>query len=330
MPFSCGFIILNTVQMLGPRPSKNTCQSTQITFISLTFLNFRILCTTIISHSLKTFLLSYFSVYECFVCTCACASCVCLLPHGKKRAWLPWNWSYRWLWVIFCCKLIIPLLLIGNICTCACMSPLKKIAVASIYLTYLKTFKGRKISMSTSKSLTQLSPRSFSAPLTCIAYPETVNNRIYNLIDMYPAPGYMNKWSLYTDIIGDGDTAQMIKPLVCERLWVWTRISVYPHHWKQDRSMKFYTAILLASIVPDFTCDIVLNTYRVVGDFKKKKDISIYYVCICTLTHAIVQEWSQRTTCNSSFFLPSRSWGVWTVDSGHQTRQQASPPRLAF
>lgn len=35
--------------------------------------------------------------------------------------------------------------------------------------------------------------------------------------------------------------------------------------------MKFYTAILLASIVPDFTCDIVLNTYRVVGDFKKKK-----------------------------------------------------------
>ena len=107
--------------MLGPRPSKNTCQSTQITFISLTFLNFRILCTTIISHSLKTFLLSYFSVYECFVCTCACASCVCLLPHGKKRAWLPWNWSYRWLWVIFCCKLIIPLLLIGNICTCACI-----------------------------------------------------------------------------------------------------------------------------------------------------------------------------------------------------------------
>lgn len=85
----------------------------------------------------KLFAVLFFCIW-CFACTCACASIMCLVwcPHGKKRAQIPLNWSYRWLRVTMGFKLIIPFLLIGVICICVCMSALKT-AVAITYLTYL-------------------------------------------------------------------------------------------------------------------------------------------------------------------------------------------------
>lgn len=42
----------------------------------------------------------FFYGHECFTCTYVCEPCVCfVLGEVGKRYWIPWNWSYRWLWV---------------------------------------------------------------------------------------------------------------------------------------------------------------------------------------------------------------------------------------
>jgi hypothetical protein len=41
----------------------------------------------------------YIYVWVC-LCMCVCAPLVFLMPTQVRRVcWIPWNWSYRWLWV---------------------------------------------------------------------------------------------------------------------------------------------------------------------------------------------------------------------------------------
>lgn len=45
-----------------------------------------------------------FYVYECFFHTCVCASCAYSVSlEVRRRSWIPWNWSFRWLWAAFGC-----------------------------------------------------------------------------------------------------------------------------------------------------------------------------------------------------------------------------------
>lgn len=140
-------------------------------------------------------------------------------------------------------------------------------------------------------------------------------------------PLYMNKLSLYIDITGGANISQLINHLVCESLWVWTPVPAHPHHWEQDRNMKFLYITIQAQIVHYFLLVIPYLTqgcWRINLKTKTKKppptkkDTSIYYVCTRMFTHTTVHQWSQRTTCSSSF----HPLGPGECELSHQTWQQ--------
>lgn len=134
-----------------------------------------------------------------------------------------------------------PISLIGVICTCVCMSSLthelEEKAAAIIYLIYLDFSREVKYLWHLKEPDSTTIPIVHSLQLVNLLL--TQKQSVTDLLGMNLLPVYMNKLSLYIDITGGANISQLINHLVCERLWVRILVPTHPHHWEQDRNMKF-------------------------------------------------------------------------------------------